>query len=128
MRPMNPSALANPLILATSVHKTLRGNISKGSGITFDTAGQATLFQQDNTDEVMIRVGSTTNPNVLSNRWYATNADVLIVHALGRIPIGYYIVRKSITCDVYDGAAEWTTQTITLRITNDAADTVLAIF
>jgi hypothetical protein len=125
---MNPSALANPLILATSVHKTLRANVSKGSAITFDSAGNPSTFQQDNTDETMIRVGANSNPFGLNNFWAASGTDTVITHALGRVPIGYYIIKKDRPCDVYTGAGAWTAQSIVLRITDDTADTVLAIF
>jgi hypothetical protein len=123
MRPMDPSGITDPHILATSVNKVMRANVSKGSGATFDGAGNPTTFFQDNTDEVMIRVGPG-----LANTWAASNTDTTITHNLGRKPIGYYITKKSKTCDVYDGSVVATKTQITLRITDSTADTVLAIF
>lgn len=43
------------------------------------------------------------------------NADVVITHNLGRIPVGYHIMTKSVSCDVYNGSIASTKTQITLR-------------
>lgn len=128
MRPQNPSVVTNPAHLANSVYKTLRGNVSMGSALDYDAVGQPASFTQDNTDGVMIRVGSSGNPFSLPNFWAGSNVDTTIDHNLGRVPIGYYVTKKDRTCDVYDGTLVATEQEITLKNTDGNADTVIYIF
>ena len=100
-----------------------------GKRQTFDASGQAATFTQDNGNGVMIRVGAVGNPHGLAQFWTANNTPTIIVHNLGRVPLGYYVVRKSAACDIFDGTvAAWTTANISLETTNDAADTTIYIF
>lgn len=127
MRPQNPSRISDPHEVLVSVNRVLLGNVSMGNATGFDSTGQPTAYQQDNTDGTMVRVGSNANPNALPNFW--TSGPTIITHNLGRVPIGYYITRKSKTCDVFDGTvASWTETVISLQITDDTADTTVYIF
>ena len=126
MTPMVPGEATRQDLYNKSVYRSLNANVSMGSGTTFDGAGNATVFTQDNTDGVMIRVGPG-----LTNVWGAANTDTTIVHNLGRIPIGYYVTRKYQASDTYDAgtSAGWTDKNIVLRNTiGAAADTVIYIF
>lgn len=127
MRPQDPSRIADAQIVSVSVNRTLLGNVSMGNATEWDSTGQPSAYQQDNTDGTMIRVGSNANPNGLPNSWGA--GPTIITHNLGRVPIGYYVTRKSIACDVFDGTvASWTETVISLEITTDTADTTIYIF
>jgi len=43
------------------------------------------------------------------------NTDTLITHNLGRLPVGYHVMTKSASCDVYTGGVASTDTQITLR-------------
>jgi hypothetical protein len=128
MKPQNPSALTPQGIQNNSFYKTLRGNISFGTAIEFDSAGAPSEYAQDNCDGILIRVGAVSNPFALSNFWSGSNSNTVIKHNLGRVPIGYIITAKNKTCDVYTGTVAPTSSQITLRCTDGTADTTVYIF
>jgi hypothetical protein len=128
MIPRNPGDLLDPDLQHKSVFRVLRANISIGQADTFDSAGNPATFTQDNGDGIMIRVGSNANPFGLSNSWAGTNVNTTIVHNLGRVPIGYFITKKTGACDVYDGSIVATKSNITLKTTDGTQDTVIYIF
>jgi hypothetical protein len=106
----------------------MRGNLSQGAATAFDSNGEPSAFNQDNMDGVLIRVGSSSNPLGLAQFWAGSNINTTISHNLGRIPIGYRIERKSAACDMFDGTTTWTNTTISLQVTNGAADTIIYVF
>lgn len=128
MRPSNPGEGTDDLLQHKSVYKTLRANISMGSAVTFDSSGNPATFNQDNTTGVMIRVGANANPFGLANFWSGSNTNTTVTHNLGRVPIGYYITKKTGTCDVYDGTTAATKSAITLKCTDGTQDTIIYIF
>lgn len=130
MRPQNPAIADddNNHQVLKSVYKTLRANISFGSAETYASDGSIATYSQDNTDGQLIRVAENANPLGLSSFWSGSNIDTTINHNLGRIPVGYTIVSKTKTCDVYTGTIVATEQTITLKNTDGTTDTVLYIF
>lgn len=130
MKPQNPSTAntdSHHLVLG-SLYKTLRANISMGSAATYASDGSIATYSQDNLDGILVRVAPTVNPLGLPNSWNGSNVDTLIEHNLARVPIGYIVVKKNKTCDVYDGSVASTTQAITLKNTDGTADTVVYIF
>jgi hypothetical protein len=128
MRPQKPSSIGAQHIQNISFDKVLRANVSMGAAATFASDGSPATFSQDNTDGVMIRVASNANPLGIVQFWSGSNTDTTVVHNLGRVPIGYYVTKKSKTCDVYDGSVLPTDANITLRCTDGSADTVVYIF
>lgn len=42
-------------------------------------------------------------------------SDLSIKHTLGRIPVGYIVVKQSVPMSIYDGASDATTGQISLR-------------
>ena len=64
---------------------------------------------------------------VLGNTGAVANADFTLTHNLQRLPVGYIIMQKSAACDIYTGAAAWTTTTLTLRGTVALTDIVLFV-
>ena len=128
MKPQNPGAVSDVRTVLNSFYKVLRANVSFGSPDTYAADTLPATFIQDNTDGILIRVGSNANPESLANFWSGSNTDTTITHNLGRLPIGYIVTRKSKTCDVYDGTIASTAQEITLKNTDGTADTVVYIF
>lgn len=132
MQPIKPGALLDNQIQHISVAKVLSANVAIGQVATYDSTGTPATFSQDNGNGIMIRVAAGTNPEALPNAWVADNVDTVITHNLGRVPIGYYVCKKTASCDVYDGSvgySAWTVSTITLRNTvGNTVDTVLYIF
>ena len=129
MQPQKPGVLLNNQLQHTSVAKVLSANVSIGSAATYSSGGVPTSFNQDNGDGIMIRVAFVANPLGLPNVWTGNNTDTTITHNLGRVPIGYYVAKKTQSCDVYDGSILPTDSTITLCNTNGTgADTVIYIF
>jgi hypothetical protein len=129
MQPIKPGVLLNNQLQHTSVAKVLDANVAIGQVATYDSTGTPDSFTQDNGSGIMIRVGDTSNPFALPNAWIGDNTDTTIIHNLGRVPIGYYVAKKTQSCDVYDGSILPTDSTITLCNTNGTgADTVIYIF
>jgi len=129
MQSQIPAVDTNQQTQNLSFAKVLAGNVSIGSPASYDSAGNPATFTQDNGDGILIRVGTFTNPFSLANSWAGNTIDTTITHNLGRVPIGYYVTKKTVSCDVYDGSISPTTSTITLRNTNGInGDTIVYIF
>lgn len=129
MQPIKPGALLDNQLQHISVAKVLSANVAIGQIATDASDGTPATFSQDNGDGILIRVASTANPLGLTQFWTGDNSDTTIIHDLGRVPIGYYVTKKSATCDVFDGIAPADSSTITLQNTNGSTvDTVLYIF
>lgn len=67
-----------------------------------------------------ISFGNGTTVDNISGVWVlvtfaAANTDQLVTHNLGRIPVGYLLMTKSASCDVYTGSVGATKTQITLR-------------
>lgn len=57
----------------------------------------------------------------------APNTDFVVVHNLGTIPVGYWVMTKDRAVDIYTGSAAPTTTEITLRASVASAHVVLFI-
>ena len=54
------------------------------------------------------------------------NTEMRVPHGLGRLPIGYFVVRKDRACDIYDGSDNtWGTEYLFLK--SDEADAVVRL-
>lgn len=58
----------------------------------------------------------------------SANTDTTITHNLGRVPVGYHVVSKSASTDVFNGVAAWTTTQITLQSSVAGVTVKLFIF
>jgi hypothetical protein len=67
-----------------------------------------------------ISFGDGINTDNISGVWVSVtfafpNVDQIVIHNLGRIPVGYLPMTKSAACDVYNGSVASTKTQITLR-------------
>lgn len=61
---------------------------------------------------------TVTEYSIISVTFPAAGVDVEVTHGLGRAPLGYYPIRKSAACDIYDGTPapnRTNTRTVVLR-------------
>jgi hypothetical protein len=125
---------AAQLRLALSVHNTINGGIDQAiptaqepssAGIN---AGVYSQFAQGNLKNQLVRVAASgvSNTNASYN-WTTSHTGIVINHSLGRLPIGFKIVDKDKTVDVYRTAAP-TTTTITIAPTDATSSVTLEIF
>ena len=138
MKTYNPSVFANKIdhqhrIWVQSVHKALNSGIDMGTATGSNpldgsvNAGVYTQFQQGNSSGVLVRVaanGSTSSG--ASYSWPATGG-LKISHGLQRQPIGFKIVDKDKTVDVFRTAPP-DANFITLQPTDKTASVTLYIF
>lgn len=82
-----------------SLTKVINGRISFGDGT-----------EADNIDGIWAAATTHVTPNT----------DFTVTHNLGRIPVGYLVVKKAAACDIYDGTIAATTTQITLKGTVSA--------
>jgi hypothetical protein len=84
----------------------INGRISFGDGLT-----------RDNIDGTWVNVPDTG----------IGNTDFTVQHNLGRLPVGYILMRTSLPTSIYDGSIPATTTEITLRSIIDNANVTLFI-
>jgi len=139
MRPLNPQNLVTiippeQLKVAQSVHQILSGNIDMGVAVgnapasAGVNAGVYTKFQQGNSSGVLIRIAAhgVTGTGAPYN-WTTNNTGVKINHGLLRQPIGFKIVDKDKTVDIYRTVAPDKNQ-ITLAPTDATASVTVYVF
>jgi hypothetical protein len=79
-----------------------------------------------------IGYGDGTNSDNINGRWISVtspstpNTDFVVDHNLERIPVGYHVMMKSASCDVYTGSTAPTSSQLTLRAT--VGSVALSIF
>jgi len=137
-RTYNPTAFikelsSNMRTWVQSVHLQFNGNVDMGSGTATApssagiNAGVFTQFKQGNSSGVLIRVaGHGVVGSGASYNWPAAGSLVLN-HGLLRQPIGYKIVDKDKTVDVFRTVAPDKNQ-ITLQPTDNTASVTLYVF
>ena len=70
-----------------------------------------------------ISFGSGTESENINGVWAnvvtpgVANTDFTVTHNLGRVPVGYIVMKKDIATDIYDGSVAATVTQITLRAT-----------
>jgi hypothetical protein len=134
---MAPGVLTNQSLQNVSFYKSLRAliNMSAAGGLaTLGTVattlpdGSPATFQQGNMDVSIVRIKPNGSSLNLPNEWVAGGGESQIAHGLGRVPIGYWIVRKSRDVDVYDGTTAWTSTYVYLHTIHSDADTTMMFF
>jgi hypothetical protein len=139
MQPQSPQSFTQKVAAevyrwAASVKQVLDANVDMGTptgnapnsaGIN---AGVYTQFEQGNSTGVLIRIAANgvTGTGAPYN-WAGANVGVVINHGLLRKPIGFKIVDKDKTVDVYRTAAPDKDQ-ITLAPTDNTASVTVYVF
>lgn len=136
--PMTPSVVTNQQLQNTSTYSSLRSIVDVTNAIqnmmnlgtiaTSGTDGRPLTFTAGGFGNKLIRVAPAGSNTGATNTWVAGGGETTIPHGLGKIPIGYWVVRKSRDCDIYDGDSTWTAQNIYLHTTHSDADCILSIF
>lgn len=54
------------------------------------------------------------------------NTDFTVVHNLGRIPVGYWLMTTDVATNIYTGTVSWTSTEITLK--SSAANAAINLF
>lgn len=121
----NFSTFAQVLRWAQSVYKATQHAIGIAQPNGQAASGVYNTFQQDNLDCVLLYIGA--NGSGAAIVWGASNTGQQINHGLQRQPIGFIVVYKDKTCDVYSTATP-TTNYVTLAITDDTANTIVMVF
>jgi hypothetical protein len=75
--------------------------------------------------------GDGVNPDNLDGVWVtvtftSANADTTFTHNLGRVPVAYFVAKKSQACDIFTGTLAWTSSQMTLQGT--VAGTTVLLF
>jgi len=131
MRVLNPQHMqadieSEHLRWLQSVTKTLNGSVDMGAPTSKNAAGVYNEFEQGNSSGVLIRIGAhgTTEQKYT---WGASNVGIPVNHTLRRQPIGFKIVDKDKSVDVYRTAVP-DTNIITVAPTDNTANVTLYIF
>jgi hypothetical protein len=130
MQPINPTqnntnTFKQVLRWAQSVFKVLAGAVAIAQPAGQASGGVYNAFNKDNVDCVLLYIGA--HGSGASIVWNANNTGQAINHGLLRQPIGFIVVYKTKTCDVYSTATP-TSDNITLAITDDTATTIVMVF
>jgi hypothetical protein len=109
-----------------SVDEVLNGGVTLGVPIGKNNAGVFNEFSPDTSNGVLIRVGAngTTEQKYI---WGAIGTGIAINHGLQRQPIGFKIVDKDKTVDVWRTVTP-TINTITLAPSDNTVNVTLYIF
>jgi len=106
----------------------LNGNVEVATAIGVDLNNWANNFAPANMAGVVYRIGAIGNIAPSGYQWGAANTDLQISHGLGRSPIGFLVVYKNKTCDVWAGTTKPDNQFLTLQISDASAETSIWIF
>lgn len=110
---------------AQSVHKSLTGGVDMGIPTGTNSAGVYNTFDKGNSSGVLIRVGAASSSEAI--KWTASNTAIAINHGLGRQPIGFKIVDKDKSMDVFRTAPP-DNNVISLAPTDATANVTVYIF
>jgi hypothetical protein len=134
---MAPGVIGDQNVQNVSFYKSLRGLInmasanglaSMGSVATTLPDGSPATYKQGNLDAGIIRIKPAGSTLALPNEWVAGGLESTVAHGLNRVPIGYYIIRKSRDQQVWDGVTTWTTTNIYLMTDHSDTDTTMMFF
>jgi hypothetical protein len=128
MQPRVPTGITNQDLYNKSVGQVLAGNVSAGNGLTFAASdGTPLTYSTDNMGGVMIRIGSTANPNALQYVWPAVSTNLTITHNLNKLPYGFILTASYAATEIFWGTIAPTTTEITLQTSNASYDTTIWI-
>lgn len=109
---------------AQSVDKVLNGAVDMGEATGQDANGVYNTFTQGNGSGILIRIGA--NGSTEPVQWDSSGA-VTVNHGLNRQPIGFKLVDKDGTVDVFRTATP-TSSVIALKSTDKTVNTTVYIF
>ncbi|HEY4799152.1 MAG TPA: hypothetical protein VII99_08775 [Bacteroidia bacterium] len=129
MKTLNPQHMqaritTEHLRWAQSVHKALDGGVDMGVPTGKNSAGVYNTFDTGNSSGVLIRVGAVGSTEKYS---WSSSSTVDIKHNLARQPIGFKIVDKDNTVDVWRTALPTATD-IQLKTSSNMVNVTLYIF
>lgn len=110
---------------AQSVYKAMQGGLGIAVGSTQAPSGIYDGFTQDNVNCNLVYVGANGSGAAIT--WAASNTGQAINHQLFKQPVGFLVVFKDKTCDVYSTATP-NSNTWDLAITDDTANTIIMFF
>lgn len=110
-----------------SVQQTMDTNVEFSYPASLDTNAWPDTFNPANVNCTLIRVGALGTSPPSQTAW--TGANTKISHNLGRQPIGWIVVYKNKTCDVFaQSVIKNDGQFIYLTCTDTSANVTLLIF
>ena len=121
----NLNTFTQVLRWAQSVYKATTHGLAFAQPATQAANGVYNTFTQDNIDCVLLYIGAVGSG--ATHAWAASNTGQGFNHGLLRQPIGFIVVYKTKTCDVYATTTP-TTNLITLATTDDTAQTTIMVF
>ena len=128
MQPRNPTGITNQDLYNKSVGKVLAGNVSAGNGLTFAASdGTPLTYSTDNMGGMIIRIGSTANPNAQQYSWPGVDTNLTLTHNLNKLPYGFILVASYAATSIFWGTIKPTTTQITLQTSNASNDTTIWI-
>lgn len=126
MQPRVASGISNQDTWNKSVNNTLAANVSPGNGLTFAASdGTPLTYSQDNMSGIIIRVGSTANPNGLTYAWPGVMVNLTITHNLGKVPYGFILIASYDVANLTWGTIPPTSSQITLQCSSTLTDTTI---
>jgi len=78
-----------------------------------------------------ISFGDSTKPGNIDGVWVpisTTGANQSVTHNLGRVPVGYFIVKKDAAVDIFTGTGVWTSSVMFLNSSVGGASVSLFVF
>jgi hypothetical protein len=118
---------AGNLRVLKSVAETLNGALSYGQPTgDKDSTGVFSKFTLDNVNNIIIRIGANGSTN--GQYQWSSGGVAIINHGLQRQPIGFRVLDKDATCDVYRTGGAPTVNIIQLTCTDAAANVTVEIF
>lgn len=146
-RPAAPGAISDPLRQDVSFYKSLRSVVDVLNQQTAPTTvgdglvdiGKVTATLPDGTPETLsaqslnatlLRVYGAGNPAAPPGApmWVPNGPETQVAHGLGRVPVGYWVVRNNIGAMITDGDSAWDTTYIYFHTTHSDSDIIMFIF
>jgi hypothetical protein len=111
---------------ALGIHKVLNSGVNFANPTSKNLAGVYNEFDRDTTDGVMIRIGASGTTEQ-KYTWTISGTGIVINHGLLRQPMGFKIVDKDKTVDVWRTITPDANQ-ITLAPSDATANVTVYIF
>lgn len=140
-RPAAPSVISDPLRQDVSFYKSLRsvvdvvnnqsgpatGSISFGA---IDTTSLATdggpkTFMRGAIDCTIIRVAPAGSSFGVENTWVAGGGITTVIHHLGRVPIGFIVIRNTQDASIWDASTPADATNYYFNTTHSDSDTYI---
>jgi hypothetical protein len=94
----------------------------------FLTSQNLSLTQRDGAIQNYDKAGNLCSKYVVFTSNGVANTEDVVTHKLGRIPVGYIVVKQDKAGIVYDSTTTWTTSTIALKSSVASVAWTLMVF